>query len=435
MLATMKLRVSVAITITIAGLFSLTGGPTWAESVEYEVTVLPPVPDSFNWVAQGLNNHGDIVGWAQFQRNPFFLRAWKWSQDEGMVLLPAPPGRDALRYGARDINDAGVIAGDGGGDGGEAWRFQDGEYTLLGTIENDPLSTGPGLNENGDMAGYSGDPSFGRPKHLFRYTDDGGMVSLLSGRGTGINDSRQVTGYFEKTYGGGWEAVRIDADGEVLYLGFLPGHKDSFGFGINNAGQIVGTSRRSESSTAFVYTDGVGMRVIPGVSRWNSAVAINKRGHVVGSATDPGRSFRWTPETGTQELTSLIEPSLEIQIRSAMDINDRGQIVAYGLDLNRRENVQLLLTPVGGGIDCQSVNKFKNKCKKGKLKSIVTSGLPGGTELTIDNGGGTKSMVLNNRGKGKVKWNGQDGEREMTIVECPGRTCTVNCPGNDSCRG
>ena len=61
--------------------------------------------------------------------------------------------------------------------------------------------------------------------------------------------------------------------------------------------------------------------------------------------------------------------------------------------------------------------------------------LPGETELTIDNGEGTKPMVLNKRGKGKVKWTGQDGEREMTIVECPERTCTVNCPGRDSCRG
>jgi probable HAF family extracellular repeat protein len=335
--------------VVIAGILLFGGGTLNAQSVEYDVTVIPPVPGSWNWIVRGINNHGEVVGWAQFSGDPFFLRAWKWSQAGGMELLPAPPGRDALRYGARDLNDSGVVAGDGGGDGGEAWRFQDGVYTLLGTVGSDPLSTAGGINENGDIAGYSGDPSFGRPKHLYRYTDDDGMVSLLSGRGTDINDSRQVTGYKENTFGGGWEAVRIDADGGVLFLGVLPGRNDSFGFGINNAGQVVGTSRRDESSTGFVYTDEAGMRAIPTVSRWNAAVAINSRGHVVGSGTDPGRAFHWAPETGTRTLTSLIDPSLEISVSSARDINDRGQIAAYGTDLAHGGWVQLLLTPIVTG--------------------------------------------------------------------------------------
>ena len=89
MLATMRLCRCVALPFAI--LASITARPARAGSVEYEVTVLPPVPGSFNWIAQGLNNHGEIVGWAQFQGGQFFLRAWKWSQEEGMVLLPAPP--------------------------------------------------------------------------------------------------------------------------------------------------------------------------------------------------------------------------------------------------------------------------------------------------------------------------------------------------------
>ena len=95
---------------------SLAGSALNAQTVEYEVTILPPIPDSFATVVQGMNNHGELVGYAQLPRNPFFLRGWKWSQAGGMVLLPAPPGIDALRYSASDINDAGVIAGDGGGE-------------------------------------------------------------------------------------------------------------------------------------------------------------------------------------------------------------------------------------------------------------------------------------------------------------------------------
>ena len=343
-----QLKRHVSEILVLMGALSLAAGALNAQTVEYDVTVIPDVPGSFNWVPQGLNNLGEVVGWAQFSRDPFFLRAWKWSQAGGMVLLPAPPGRNALRYGARDINDAGMIAGDGGGDTGEAWRFANGVYTLLGTIGADPLATAPGINEVGDMAGYSGNPSFGNPKHLWRYTDAGGMEDLLSGRGTGINDSRQVSGYFELTFGGGWEAVRIDAAGVVQFLGVLPGRNDSFGNAINNAGQIVGSSRRNDSSTAFVYTDGVGMRPIPEVSRWNSALAINVHGHVLGTSTDPGRGWIWTPQTGARELTSLIDPTRLISISRTYDMNDRGQIIATGTNLAPPGSaVRLLLTPVG----------------------------------------------------------------------------------------
>ena len=351
-------------------LLSLAGSALNAQTVEYEVTILPPIPDSFGTIVLSMNNHGELVGRAQLPRNPFFLRGWKWSAAEGMVLLPAPPGIDALRYSASDINDAGVIAGDGGGDSGEAWRFQNGEYTLLGTIEGDPLSTSGGINENGDIVGYSGNPSFGRPKHFFRYTNQSGMVSLLSGRGRDINDLGVMTGYKENTSGVFFSSFLLSPPFPPVFLGFLPGRNDSFAHGINELGQVVGTSRSSESSQAFVYTDGVGMQGLPTVSRWNSAGAINSMGHIVGGGADPRRGYVWTPSTGSRVLTDLIDPALQITVDNAVDINDSGQIAARGFDVGNRVFVQLLLTPVGaceacdmncdGAIDALDIEPFLN---------------------------------------------------------------------------
>lgn|GEM_PF-1839891 len=88
-----------------------------------------------------------------------------------------------------------------------------------------------------------------------------------------------------------------------------------------------------------------------------------------------------------------------------------------------------------GGINCNLIKKFKNKCKNGKLKAKVKSGLPGGTVLHIDNSVNQKTVVLNNKGNGKAKWTGQSGQRRMSIVECPNRACTLSCPGPDKCSG
>ena len=102
---TQKRRIAVAksirgcVLLLAAGVLSVSSAR--GQTVEYEVTILPPIPDSFATVVLGMNNHGDLVGYAQLPRNPFFLRGWKWSADEGMVLLPAPPTAEAtaVRHG------------------------------------------------------------------------------------------------------------------------------------------------------------------------------------------------------------------------------------------------------------------------------------------------------------------------------------------------
>lgn len=89
-----------------------------AQTIEYTVTEIPPVGGAFfTTVPFGINNSGEVVGWAQASGPEFFLRAWRWSAQEGLILLPPPPGSASDRYGARDISDNGIIVGDEGGGG------------------------------------------------------------------------------------------------------------------------------------------------------------------------------------------------------------------------------------------------------------------------------------------------------------------------------
>ncbi len=79
-----------------------------------------------------------------------------------------------------------------------------------------------------------------------------------------------------------------------------------------------------------------------------------------------------------------------------------------------------------GAPDCAAVRKFKTACRDARLTAKVASSLPEGTELTlVRNGSDARTLVINARGKGKVKWIGQVGPQEVCVVECPEVACSA----------
>lgn|GEM_PF-4712332 len=80
-----------------------------------------------------------------------------------------------------------------------------------------------------------------------------------------------------------------------------------------------------------------------------------------------------------------------------------------------------------GEDNCGAIRRFKVKCRGGKLTAKVKSTLAQGTVLTIDNQGDRKQMVINSKGKGKVKYRHQSGQHRVSIVECPEKSKSVNC--------
>ncbi len=87
-------------------------------------------------------------------------------------------------------------------------------------------------------------------------------------------------------------------------LGTLPGDLDSFAYGINDAGQVVGYSFMGEQGPERAYLWSAGVMtdlndLIPPDSGWvlDEAYAINDAGQIVGGGTfnGEGRAFRLTP--------------------------------------------------------------------------------------------------------------------------------------------
>src|SRR5262245_13118709 len=106
----------------------------------YSVQRIEQDPAASSIFGTGLNDLGHVVGWAQFFGGGPVLRSWIWTPETGVTFLVPPPGQSLLR--AMDVNDADVIAGDGGYDTGVAWRWTAGAIQLLGVLPGrDPVRT------------------------------------------------------------------------------------------------------------------------------------------------------------------------------------------------------------------------------------------------------------------------------------------------------
>jgi hypothetical protein len=317
-----------------------------SQAEPYSLTNLGLPTGATSAIGVRMNNAGDVAGWSAFSTAPF-LRGWVWTEAGGFTVLPPPPG--FTRYRAMDINDDGTVGGDGGFDGGLAWRYQDGVYTIIGSVEGLPISYLGGINNAGDIAGTAKDSSVA-PNRAFLDVYGGQLLNLtpdFAGRATDVNDARQVSGYSSS---GGFGAFRWDPLEGFQFLGALE-LAFSFGNAINASGQVVGEALSATGNTSipFVFTDGVGMEQIPApVTQHSAATGINRWGDVVGTTqvTGPDLAWLWMPDAGLVDLDDLSDAAVEnVDTLEAHDINDAGQILAFGFDNDVPGFRTVLLTP------------------------------------------------------------------------------------------
>jgi hypothetical protein len=311
--------------------------------IEYSVERITPVPGAFSTSGTGMNELGHVVGWSQHFDGGPNLRAWVWTPTTGLTYLPTPPTQSNAR--AIGINDAGVIAGDGGFDSGLAWRY-DGGYEMIPVFDGDSVGTAGGINASGQIAGTSRNgQSFLIPPHAFLETPGLGIQGVQSGGWGGrINDAGQIVGYASNA---AW--VFTPGSGSQ-FIGPLGSKPLTWAWGLNNAGSVVGDAAQANGNghVPWVWTAADGMTEIGNFGGSAIAVDINAQGSVLGNySPGPTQPFTWSAANGIRFFANHIDPAEQLALMGATIINDAGQILCSAMDLTNAQRFPVVLTPLG----------------------------------------------------------------------------------------
>jgi len=216
-------------------------------SPESGMTMLTPAAAGSGSTGESINAAGQVTGTVNTVTagNSAGVRAFRWSRDQGLRLLPVDTMHSSVGVA---INDAGHVLGYDGTGGyydeldnplPVLWNVSGGWVPVAGC--NRPCYVYlVALNNRAQVAGY-------RDDRAFRWSVSAGITTipevngLSTGYPTGMNDTGDMVGSgSRKSSNRGWLWT---GSGELIDIGMPPGMVYVKPAGLNNAGQVVGTFR------------------------------------------------------------------------------------------------------------------------------------------------------------------------------------------------
>ena len=299
-------------------------------------------PDGNSWINWGgINDRGEAVGMSE-------------------TAVPDPDGEDICGFGTQ-LTCVPFL-----------WR--DGRMSALPTVggNNGQASA---INNRGEVAGYAETSVVDSGCPPFKITaavmwEKGKAVALptvggdLDGVAFGINDHGQAVGYSGSCVAATHAVVWKNNTAFVLQdLGVA---RSNIANAINNLGQAVGQVRRTDGSArvaAVWQPDGTltvldqhSCKCILSGDLASFATGINNRGQVVGSTIDSDNNwshgFIWRNGVMT-DLNTLISGDSNLSVISASNINERGQISGMATVLSGPHTGEVhafLATPVNASV-------------------------------------------------------------------------------------
>ncbi len=290
-----------------------------------------------NFTANGISNKGQIVGTctpSSYAYCPFYAFLISGGQTINLNSTATPPSGYYMAT-ALAINDAGEIVGSlhpgtcsGTCEPQHAYLYANGTVIDLSTLTSAMTpQVATAINNGGQVVGNGLDSAGNDQAFLYSngtVTELGSLSRALPySQAQGINNSGEIVG---------WSHNSRETDEPFLYkngtftdLGNLGGPANAYG--INDLGQVVGTSSLSPSCSvsdsgctlhAFLYENGAMIdlnTLLPPNSGWQltSATAINNEGQIVGNGKYNGQSFGFLLDLGSStgapscQLTSIVD--------------------------------------------------------------------------------------------------------------------------------
>jgi probable HAF family extracellular repeat protein len=241
----------------------------------------------------------------------------------------------------------------------------------LGTLNASPDSDARDINNASQVVGASDGHSFVWDS-VNGMTDLGVPPGFLGSYPVDINETGQVavsahdlSGYHNSTF-------LWDAANGMTALGAGPAYTDSHAADINEAGQVVGSQwdASTQIHPAFLWTPDspnsltgsfTDLGMLPGDSDSNAS-GINNAGQVVGTSLGRGvdewgyypHAFLWDAAGGMVNLQNQLQSGSDVTVQYASAINDGGAIAVSGLNGSGQDRAYLL-TPVPPGTPSISV--------------------------------------------------------------------------------
>ena len=315
----------------------------------YSVTNIGIAGSASVYAGHAINSSGQIAGDSRYvAQGVTTQQGLLWSNGAATPL--------GIAASANAVNVSGQVVGQVGFTS-QAYSYAAGAFASLGFLPGGTVSVATGVNDSGQVVGYSSTQSGAMEAFSYSSGVMTGLGFLPGGTrswATGINASGQVVGYGVNS--SGHKEAFLYSGGVMTGLGTLPGYTDSVATAVNNSGQVVGYATNPAGGTeAFLYSGGTltDLGTLPGFS--SAAAAINNNGQVVGwlsqpSATNPVQQVPAGAflASGGQlyDLNTLVPADQELGAArvfvEATGINDSGAILANSA------HSAYLLTPTAG---------------------------------------------------------------------------------------